>query len=642
MYLNWRERLDSMPELRRIEEWPNIDPDMLVKNKRKRFLRNRKIVARVIAGEPIKDVAALFGVHNGTISRLMTRCLAGDEINQPALTTALVPNQRLRPHQRRAPLDSIHKASGHQNSFRALLRDVPNLKRNIDKMITDWLKRKESAQVVSPMTIFGEFKRSLRAENWPTTIYPYTTQNMGYEALRRYLHEKLREYNTCNDRKRNRIAPLLKPIYRPFRSIQIDAQVVDLNSTVHIQFNEEIVPTRISRAALIIMRDLASQGILAYHLALTDEPNQNDVLQVFDNFKRKWMPIALETPSLSYVPGSGFPSMWGDPFTHLCVQEVKLDNALVHLANSVRRAICHDLGGTLNLGLPASPLTRNFVEAAFNQWNKTAHRFPSTTGSHPKDPIRETRQNAKRAPLLTLRTLEEILSVQIAAHNVKPRAELSAESPLDYIRRTSNEHYIRWLPKRFDSDWNPFLTEKVCSVIWPKNERRRPHINFAHVRHHGDCLSNLPTKHNKILIRFDRREVRTVKAYTLNGDFIGILYAPRSWQRFAHSLHTRNKIFSTIKSWSRHQEDPLAEYFHLLAKDTKNPSSALELVRIYREANMFLPSIGQLEPKTQKSSKARRSKKIGSKEVKKERRSSKMPSFDKWHTSLARCNQPQP
>lgn len=598
MKTNWRDQLNSNPSLRKLDSWPTIDPDSLPAKHRSAYHRNRLLIGRVLSGYSISSVASEHGISESYISQLLNRCLASRGDTPPALTQGLIPYKRLTKHRRRVPLDSHGKRTGHQNAFQALLDAVPGMRAGLDAMLDDRIKDKPTAQVESVGAFFGEFKRRLREAQWPTDQYPYTTKSMAYEALRRHYHERCHVLKQAKIKDPNRIIAAPTPIYRALKSIQIDTQKVDLNTSVNVALNDEIEPLRVSRVSLLLAVEKVSSCILAYHLALSDEPNQDDLLQLLDNLRRHWEPLALTTPGLEYVPGSGFPTMWMDIFQHLTVDEVKLDNALVHLAYSIRDVVCLRMGATLNLGLPGVPLGRNLIEATFRQINRTTHRFVSTTGSHPNDPIKESRKNRKRPPVLTLRQFEEILSVQIAAKNVVPRAELNNQTPLDVVRSHVNQHYVRLLTEPYDQSWSPFESEKICSVICLKSELRHPFIRFAYTRYKGKCLHSLAVDDvRKLRIRYDRRDIRHVRAYSPDGVFVGVLSAPSSWQRFAHSLYTRKKIFKEMKSWRRQSADPLAEYFHRIAEQRHLPSNALELIRIFREARRIT-----LDPSPEKDS----------------------------------------
>ena len=355
-----------------------------------------------------------------------------------------------------------------------------------------------------------------------------------------------------------------------------------------MELNNELIPLRLSRVALLKAIDVSTNCCLGYHLALTHDPNQDDLLQLLDNITKRWMPIELTTSGIEYIPGSGFPTMWGDEFLHLTFGNIHLDNALMHMAETVKSLVCDVYGSTLHLGLPKHPKGRNWIEAAFNKINKTTHRFNSTTGSHPKDSIKESLKNFKKPPVLTLKTFEEALSVVIAEHNITPRKETGYAAPLSLLRSHIENHYIRLLPERHDQHWSPFEGQKQCPVIFLKNEQRAPFIRFLNVRYDGQCINNKHHIHKKIVIRFDRRDIRSAKAYTLEGEFLGILFAPRSWQRFAHSIATRRLIIKQTAEWKNKSKDPLAQYFHNLLIDKKSPSSALEIIRIVRERDLWV------------------------------------------------------
>lgn len=589
MRLNWRERLTQDTSLSDIRSWPMIDIDTLPVHHRRGYIDNRTMAAKIISGAPVNKVAEAFGVHRSKLTRLMNRCLAGSPDSTPALSKGLVPFSHLTKHQRRTSLPMLTKVRGSQNAFQYVLDHVPGMRDKLDTLIVERVKDKPTAQVTSPAMFFGEFKRLLKEANWPTDQYPYTTVSCGYEAVRRHYHKRLQQLRLEHLKKPSRIITAPKPIYRALKSIQIDTQIVDMNATIHLELNDELIPLRISRVALLKAIDMATNCVMGYHLALTKDPDQDDLLQLIDHMVRPWKPLDLQTPGLQYFPGSGFPTMWGDEFLHLTFDEVKLDNALMHLAATVREQVCDRHAATLNLGLPGVPLGRNFVEAAFRKLNQTVHRFPSTTGSHPYDPIRESRKNQKRPPKVTLRSLEETLSVIIATHNATPRAELNNETPLDAVRRHANQHYLRWRPERHDQYWSPFEAEQQCRVIFLTTEKRLPFIRFARLRYQGSCLNNPHLLHKSIRIRYNRRDIRRVKAYALDGKYLGDLVAPKSWQRFAHSVSTRKRIFKTMKEWRHHADDPLAEYFHHLITQKEIPTTALEIVRVARESTRFIP-----------------------------------------------------
>jgi len=589
MYVSWRERLMSNPSLRDIKTWPYISLDDVPEPHRKGFIRNKRIAALASSGRQVNEVAQMCGVDRSYVSRLMTRTLGGQADEEPPLSAALIPCKRLRKHRRRASIDHISAPSGHQNAFGYVLDSVPKMRAMLDHMLIEHIKDKPNAQVASPAAFFGEFKRLLAEANWPTDSYPYTTASCARESVRRYYHERLNALRLETSKEPVRVIEPSPQIHRAFRTVQIDAQLTDLKTAIHLELNGELTPLRISRVSLLKAIDVDTNSVLAYHLAMTGEPNQEDLLQLLDNLFTPCQPMTLHAPGLAYLPGSGFPSMLGNGCLNASTTKFQLDNALAHLANSVSHVICEKLGAVLNLGLPKAPKGRNWVEAAFRKLSLSLQRFPSTTGSHPHDPIKESAKNQKKPPKISLRMLEETLSVMLSAHNVTPRAELANETPLNLLRRHVNQHYVPMLPDELIQDLSTFESERVCNVICLTNERRMPFVRFAYTRYKGNCLNNPNLIGKKIKIRFDRRDIRSVQAYSLEGELLGTLRAPKSWQRFAHSLSTRKRIFKEMKMWKCKTLDPLAEYFHLLLIDKHTPNRALEIVRVAREADRYVP-----------------------------------------------------
>ena len=101
MHLSWRKRLAIEPNLMEFNNWPYIATDSLPISKRHNFLRNQRIVAKILAGATLTDVATEQHVSINMVSRLMARCLSGEDIDTPPLTAGLIPSKHLKKHQRR-------------------------------------------------------------------------------------------------------------------------------------------------------------------------------------------------------------------------------------------------------------------------------------------------------------------------------------------------------------------------------------------------------------------------------------------------------------------------------------------------------------------------------------------------------------
>jgi hypothetical protein len=583
MYLTWRQRLEQRPTLWDFGQWPVIELTVVATNKRSTYLRNRDIVIQALNHIPFNEIAESHLLSASFVTQLMNRCLAGEDDEDPPLTQALIPFQRVNHGTRREPIPTFDRPSGSQHAFTKLLREVPNLKKELDKALLAQLRDSNYKQNLTPSTFHSTFKQLLVEAGHPTDQYPYTTRHMAAESVRRYFHQRSKELQS------QRLSVVPSPstpsstIYRALRTTQIDEHSIDLHNGIYLELNDELIPLRLSRVQVIVATNVDTDCILGFHIALSGAPNQQDMLQLLDNCVRPWEPLVLTTPGLTYEAGACFPSGLPDDFP-VTFGTVQLDNALAHLAISVQEAICDQQAATISMGRGGSPTTRRWIEDVFNLiCRKISHRFSSTTGSHPKDPIRQSKKNSKRLPPISLHTLEEALSIVLTAHNVSPRGQLGGTSPLELYQSHYRHHYIRFVPAALRNRWKPFVGRKTVSLKWLRYGNRKPHIAFEGQRYQGEGLIDAVCHNSRIIVEFDRRDIRWLRAWSLDGKDLGMIAAPKSWLRFRHSIATRQRINSLIKQHAYHGNDPLTAHFRYLLEHKGQEKAALEIIRVYDE-----------------------------------------------------------
>lgn len=453
-------------------------------------------------------------------------------------------------------------------------------------MIEAKLKDAPYAQRLRPQAFHGAFKRLLAEAHWPQDLYPYTTDTVAYESLRRYLHARTAQLQQARLQRRTPPARNLgvpAPRARALRAIQIDEQVFDCAGRVHLLLNDELVPLRIARATVLTAVDVDTSCALAGHLTPSHHPNQEDLLTLLAGCVEPWQPRDLATPGLRYTPGARFPSGAPHGFP-ISFGTVQLDNALMHRAHAVADVLCDRYGATLSLGLPATPKVRHLVEHLFDYLGTLgSHRFAATTGSDPTDPDRESRKNRKKPPTVTFQTLEEALSVLLTDYNVTPQAVLGGQTPLALFEHHCAHHYVRQPPPALQQQMLFALGSAEVALHWYRNDHRAPHINFEYVRYQGPGLARICATHRRIRVTFHRRDIRTLHAYTLDGEDLGLLYAPLSWQRFPHSIATRRWLHKHARAYRFSSRDPLGDYFQWLLQHRDQPHVALSLLRVYQE-----------------------------------------------------------
>lgn len=582
--MSWRERLIREPGLTDIAQWPVIERSSLPPKYRSEFLTNQKLVARVLSGVPCYQVAHEFGCSKGRISQLMNRALGGDLAEPAALTRALIPNHRLEPPTRREPLPRLEAPRGATGAFASLLSQLPTVKTALDAAILADAQRTSRSQRLQPSALHHTFLRLLTEAGWPVNRYPHTTLSRGYESLRRYL-ERMRIGLKTPARRRERITELEQGLSRSraLATVQIDEHLMHLHGGLAIQFNDELIELRVERCSLLLAVDVSTQCILGFVLRPTQHPNQDDLLALFDQCLSPTQAPEIVTPGFDSLAVPAFPTEVS-PWWPLTWGTVQLDNAWIHHSNAVTEFLCNTLGATISWGLPAQPKTRWLVEQVFDYIEKkTGHRFDSTTGSHPKDPQRESARNAKKVPALSFQSLLEALYLVIGVHNNTPKPHLAGASPMALFQHHLHHHWIRWPTEGLGVRWQPFQSTLTLPVHRPKKEKRAPYLNFCYCRYSGDGLLSITPEETHVVVHCDRRDIRYLTAYTPLGRSLGQLSAPKSWCRFPHSQATRRLLFKKKRASSHDGTDPITGYFLEMLGQKRTPRIAAHILKLYLE-----------------------------------------------------------
>lgn len=597
MRITWQQRINQHPNLADISNWPTVNHIELKGKDRRIYLRNYRIVEKVLNGDRFKNIAHEFNLSVSSISRLLNRVLGGYEDEEPALSRALIPNQKIHSGDRVMPL-SKSKSNGSRGAFNYILDQHPEIKNKLHNLIKAFVNNHKSGQNLTPKSFHKYFIAELKSLNWPDNLYPFDQDKLAYETCRKYFHEicdemRMPKFKEPKAIKSTRIIPLL-----PYQKVQLDSQVMDINVNVTIDHNGVEETLRLSRLSLFLMKDVASDCILSYFLCLTKDPNLDDLLSLFGFLNKKWKPMNLKTPGLKYTHGACFPSGINEDFQYRSVGIVQLDNALCHLANKIKDYVLGTLHATLNYGLPANPKGRSLIEYGFKLLNETTHRFPSTTGSSPIDPIKETKNNLKTPPQVSLRALEEVLSVVVTDHNVRMQERLKGCSPIEYIKQADQKHPLRINFVLKQLGINPFLCSKKVTVRWYKNDNRPPQVSFLGLRYVGEGLKKSKLTNKQISIKYDRRDLRYIEAFTLDGKSLGLLKAPLSWQSHPFSERTKKRINKLTRDNHLRLKDPLKDMLEITLIDKHKPKKALEVVRLIKEYNSSINTFDHLAKET--------------------------------------------
>jgi transposase InsO family protein len=584
MSIKWRKQIEHNPSLIDLDNWPGFSIKMIEKKKRKKFVKRRNIVAYALQDHTLTKTAKKYNVSVSFVHYLLERTLGSPDLKTPpALTQGLMSNVFLNNDSVKSKLCE-HDEVGFRGSFNYLLHHVEGLVDYLDKLLLGHINRKPNAEILKPSNFHKYFLSYLENRNWPDFRYPLNTASKAIESSRKYFHRRMRELKMSKAGPSKMIDT--QPIkLKAYQEVEIDAQIMDVETTVYFSFKGRLIPMRVSRISLYLVRDKATGCYLAYHISYTKHPNRYDVLKLLTNIHKQWNPLELTTPGLSYSPGACLPSSLGKIYQSIGIGIFHLDNAMAHHANIVREFITETLNATMNLGLPGNPTSRSIIENAFNVVNGYVHRVQSTTGSHVKDPKKESKKNRKSEPVLTMQALEEFVSVLITHENVTAKEFLGSMTPLEALKYDVQNNPL-WI--HYDHSYmkkKPFIETKMVNVKCIEHENRSPHINFMRLRFKGGCLDNPELIGKKIVIETDSRDIRQLTAYTQEGQLLGHINCPMSWQEYPISVSIKQHINKLISKKIINGHDPLSGYFDYLLENMHLPKISLELYKLLNHAS---------------------------------------------------------
>ncbi len=526
----------------------------------------------------MNEVAKKYNVSCATVTYVMKRCLESDTNAPPSLTKGLIPNTYLNQQPRQKELSEFDDNIGARGSFKLLIADVEGLKDHLDLLLKNHINKVSYGENLTPKSFHKYFLSYLKSRSWPQYKYPFNTSSKGSETLRKYFYLRIRELKLKTPKVHDCDMPVID--IAPFYDLELDAQMTDVETSLCIEHRGQVIPLRVSRVTLYLLRDKASTCNVAHHISFSKHPNRFDLLRLLTNVHKKWQPMELTTPGLEYPTGNYMPSQLDDIFLSIGLGNIKLDNALAHWAHLIQEYLCVDLNCMMNWGHPGSPKERNFVEHAFALLNEYIHRFNSTTGSHSQDPKKEPRKNKKKVPVLTLRALKEVISILIATDNVTPKKHLGSKSPIEFLEGSLMKHPLWIHNDSINKNKDPFIFSEKVFVRCDEKNNQSPHVYFLTLKYKGPCIIRPELINQQIIATYDSRDVRKIKVSTLTGEPLGVLNAAKSWQLCPLDLDTLKDINKLTKEKRLNMKDPVAGYFQYLLEHKDLPSVALKLFKL--------------------------------------------------------------
>lgn len=389
--------------------------------------------------------------------------------------------------------------------------------------------------------------------------YPFNTERQGYVSLfkhvQKLIHEDIEAATRANfgsDAAKSLETGdgVDRPLLKPFQRVECDAHRIDAFCCILILSpSGEVIRKLVRRLWIIFIFEVVSRAILSWHLSVREECDSNDILEAVRNALVRWEPKELRIPGLAYHEGAGYPSSHDERFVGACWYEFSCDEALANNARKVKDKLENVVKAKPVVLMGHNPNDRAGIERVFKTIEEGVfHRLPSTTGSGPGDPRRDHPEEAAIKYTIQLEDIQELIDVEIANYNNTPHGGIFFQTPLQYLE-LSCARMNAW-PRKAD----PLAVEDLSS--FDKRVTVRGNVQDgigAHVNLYGARYSSGTFKHaaeligTQIVARIDRRDMRTIRIFEVNGSELGALRAASPWHRFPHTLEMRQEILRLIK-----------------------------------------------------------------------------------------------
>jgi putative transposase len=573
-------------EERNLDEWATVDRDVLAEEERALFDRRLGAIRFYVAGRSHNDIVQTFEIDRGEVRRLLKRCLKRHADGRLQGQRALVPGARCKTYERTAEVE-VQAPGAHGGASGALHRlfeQYPDIKERVDDLFLRRIKRGEVHESRIPTrSLHKEFIkkcRSIGVKGWP-----FTTKWLGSRALHGYLLTLFKDPCAIAARMGDEAARRLaashgaedddtNAVTRPYQRIQFDGHRIDAFFIIlirHVLGHD--IPVSLPRLWVLVIQDVLSRTILGYSISLQPEYNANDVMQCIRRTVMPWQRRLLTIPGLVYPEDGGFPSEVIPELQWAVWEEHADDNALANLAGAPRTLLVDVIKSRSCAGGIKVPERRAFVERVFKTLEENGfHRLPSTTGSDPKDPRRRDPEGNALKYEIRLEHLEELLEVLIALYNGTPHTSLGFRTPLEVLRfHVAQGTPIRTLAEDKRNDLALIGHQVVRHVRGNPKQGRTPYITLEGVVYRNDVLSRSPGLiGQKLSLRVNPEDMRSVKAFLDDGAEFGVLTATGYWGRTLHTLEMRraiNQLRARRMLSYLDNQDPIMVYREYLASE---------------------------------------------------------------------------
>jgi putative transposase len=462
----------------------------------------------------------------------------------------------------------------------------------------------ETARLFNFKPVMQRFLQACREQGILQSDYPFNQKDKGVRTLARTLRAWLHErFDDAAHAAGARFKPSSALRHLPergadeaFDTVEFDAHKMDLRLKVI-----DIDPLGIERTYetervwLLAIIDVATRCILGYTLSLQRECSRYDVIATIRHALTPSEAPRITLPGLSLSGSGGFVSQALPVTRHACWRHLRLDNARAHLATTSLDVVCEALGCVADFGPAYEPDDRPFIERFFGTLTNTlSRRLPGGLPSKTATTSSRMRKAAKDLRLVvTARELEELLDATVWNYHGTPHSGLGGLTPLERLSQQVTgvglpPIRLRRVPEALRKNLELLHDPALCLVHGNVGRGERPYISFMHVRYTSEQLarrSNLIGK--QLRVYFDAKDLRTLRAFTHDGQPLHDLLASGPWRHEAHSLRLRQEVFKAKRDKQLAfavGESPIDAFVRLRRSQApKSRRAASDLARIQRE-----------------------------------------------------------
>lgn len=588
------------------KNWAAVEPSMMSKEQQERFNTLKGAVDMYLDGKPPRLVFATHGVSRAWLNKKLHDCVKPGPDGKVQGYRGLLPHATRKPYVRKATVHGTSDGFGSAGGWGKLMREQTW----INKLIRDATRGKSGSGVkeagINVKSIHRDMMEGLEKRGFTPKDYPLHTGNKGYSALCRHINKLLvqgdadlrrAKYGTANearlDSRSGKTGWLTA--HRALSIVCYDEQQLPLIGTLVIEIGDREIHVPMQRCSLCLMVDEFTGAVLAYFISMRRRVSASDVLKVLEHLLTPWKPMALTIPGLRYPVGAALPAGVVEGVLGARVSMMRVDNDLVHYANSILEYAVDRTGIALQYGELARPITRQPVEHVFAMLQtRFLSRIPSTTGSGPDDPAVDDPVGKAVKLKIKMSDVQQVVDIALAQINNTRQVSLINATPLEELARefsgSRGSVIPRWPTGLVDS---PKFPNEILEVTVAGNiaEKRQPYVEHIDGIYTNDLLRDAWTMIGKPLTIHIHDDFRTLQAYHPGGAEFGPLWVTGHW---AHSYHTKETRREIIHAKGKddfdygRDDDPVALYGDHLARIAaekglrKSPKVSVEANKIAR------------------------------------------------------------